>query len=241
MKQVDVFFDVGSPATYLAFGPTARSAAQRTTSSCCGNRDAVGWRVQGNRNQSPIAIPAKGKYTLRDFQRHAQLYGVLFQFNPHFPINTLQLMRAPPPRWTARACTIIWLQSSTPSGYENMGQPDVVAAVLAAAGFEPQAVFDASNTDAVKEKLKLLTEEAVARGVFGAPTFIFNDEMFFGQDRLEFLERVLRSDAEHALDRQTYRHSGICGDDALHTNPDLFPISCRGSITTSLPAPSMAR
>lgn len=196
MKQVDVFFDVGSPATYLAWTQLP-ALAQRNNVELLWKPMLLGGVFKATGNQSPIAIPAKGKYTLRDFQRHAQLYGVPFQFNPHFPINTLQLMRGATalldsPRlhdYLAAVFNAIWVDE------KNMGQPDVVAAVLAAAGFEPQAVFDASNTDAVKEKLKLLTEEAVARGVFGAPTFIFNDEMFFGQDRLEFLERVLRSDA----------------------------------------------
>ena len=63
--------------------------------------------------------------------------------------------------------------------------------VLADAGFAPQEILELSNPGEVKQKLKDTTEEAVARGVFGAPTFFFNGEMFFGQDRLGMLEDAL--------------------------------------------------
>ncbi len=74
---------------------------------------------------------------------------------------------------------------------KNLGLPEVVGKVLADAGFAPQEILELSNRDEVKQKLKDTTEEAVARGVFGAPTFFFDGEMFFGQDRLGMLEDAL--------------------------------------------------
>ena len=73
----------------------------------------------------------------------------------------------------------------------DMNQPEVVAKVMSKAGFEPQELFKSCNTDAVKEKLKSNTEEAVSRGVFGAPTLFVDEQMFFGQDRLHSIDRML--------------------------------------------------
>jgi len=192
-KQIEFFFDVGSPATYLAW--TQLSAlAERNHAELIWKPMLLGGVFKATGNQSPIAIPAKGKYTMVDFQRHARLYNVPLRFNPHFPINTLQLMRGATalldsPRfhdYLTAVFNAIWVDE------KNMGQPEVVAAVLHNAGFVPQTIFESANTDAVKERLKQFTEEAVARGVFGAPTFFVDGDMFFGQDRLGFLEQALR-------------------------------------------------
>ena len=76
----------------------------------------------------------------------------------------------------------------------DMGQPDVVGKVLAKGGFDPAEVMAKVSDPAVKEQLKAATEEAIGRGVFGAPTFFVGDEMFFGQDRLDFVEAALAAD-----------------------------------------------
>jgi 2-hydroxychromene-2-carboxylate isomerase len=72
-----------------------------------------------------------------------------------------------------------------------MGDPDVAAEVLAKAGFDPAALLELAGSDAAKERLKAATEDAVARGVFGAPTFFVGDQMFFGQDRLDWVEEAV--------------------------------------------------
>ena len=115
------------------------------------------------------------------------------KFNPFFPINTMTLMRGAvalldDPRFDDYLDTVfsaIWVDE------QNMGQPDVVASVLAKAGFDAQALLVRCGEDTVKEKLKANTEEAVARGAFGAPTIYVDGEMFFGQDRLSMIEKAL--------------------------------------------------
>jgi 2-hydroxychromene-2-carboxylate isomerase len=72
-----------------------------------------------------------------------------------------------------------------------MADPAVVSAVLSEAGFDPAEVVALCDDDAVKDRLKAITNEAISRHVFGAPTCFVDDEMFFGQDRLDFLERAL--------------------------------------------------
>ena len=71
---------------------------------------------------------------------------------------------------------------------KRMEDPIVIAEVLCAASFDPAAMMAAIGTPEVKDKLKAVTEEAVARGVFGAPTFFVGKDMFWGQDRLDFVE-----------------------------------------------------
>ncbi len=191
---IEVFFDVGSPASYLAWTQLP-ALAQRNNAQLIWKPMLLGGVFKATGNQSPITIPAKGKYTMMDLQRFARLYNVPLIFNPYFPINTLHLMRGAVamlgrPEFSIylnAVFTAIWVDE------KNMGLPDVVADVLAGAGLDPQEILLLSNQEQVKEQLKTLTEEAVDRGVFGAPTFFLGEEMFFGQDRLEMLESTLNN------------------------------------------------
>jgi 2-hydroxychromene-2-carboxylate isomerase len=193
-KTVEFFFDFGSPSTYLAWTQLpalcAKAGAQLQYRPML-----LGGVFQATGNASPIQVPAKGRYTLLDFQRFARRYGVPLEFNPYFPINTLTLMRG-----------AIGLQLRQPERFEayldaifkamwqdkrNLGDPAVLAATLDAAGFDPQALLALVGDQEVKDALKASTEEAVKRGVFGAPTCFVGNEMFFGQDRLDFVAEAL--------------------------------------------------
>jgi 2-hydroxychromene-2-carboxylate isomerase len=148
-------------------------------------------------NMSPVAIPAKGKYMLeQDLPRFARRYGVTINFNPHFPINTLQAMRGATAAH-ATGClapyvdavyTAMWVDQ------KNIGDSEVLRSVLANAGLDADSLLAATADPGVKAELIRVTEEAVARGAFGAPTMYLGDEMFFGQDRLDFIEEALKGD-----------------------------------------------
>lgn len=191
-KKLEFFFDVGSPATYLAWTQLPELAS-RTGADIVWRPMLLGGVFQATGNSSPATVEAKGNYTRKDFQRYAQRYGVILNHNPYFPINTLQLMRGATAflgtddfdRYLKAIFTAIWVDE------QDMNQPEVVGKVLAKAGFDPTAVLQRISDPQVKEQLKVTTTEAVERGVFGAPTFFVNDEMFFGQDRLEFVEAAL--------------------------------------------------
>ena len=73
----------------------------------------------------------------------------------------------------------------------NLGEPDTLATVLRQAGIDADSFHSLINDPAIKDQLKKNTEEAVARGVFGAPTFFVGEEMFWGQDRLDFVAEAL--------------------------------------------------
>lgn len=193
---VEFFFDFGSPTAYLAW--TQLPALCAAAGARLVYRPMLlGGVFQATGNASPVSVPAKGRYMLADMARFARRYGVPLLFNPHFPINTLQLMRA-----------AVAVQRSLPERFDefvgavyratwvearNTGDPAGVAEVLERAGFDPRAVLELASDPAVKDALKSNTEEAVRRGAFGAPTMFVGEQMFFGQDRLDFLREALQA------------------------------------------------
>ena len=193
-KTLEFFFDFGSPASYLAYTQLPKTVAE-TGCTLLLRPMLLGGVFKATGNSSPVSVPAKGRWMLSDLPRWAQRYGVMFAFNPAFPINTLTLMRGAaglqlrqPERLTAYCDAVfnaLWQQQ------QNLGDPAVLATVLAAAGFEADAFAALTADPEVKAALVSGTEEAVARGVFGAPTCFVGDAMFFGQDRLDFVREAL--------------------------------------------------
>ena len=194
-KTAEFFFDVGSPASYLAWTQMPTLCAQ-AGATLVYKPMLLGGVFQATGNSSPAMVAAKGRYMTVDLGRFAKRYGVNFRMNPHFPINTLQLMRGvigmqlrQPARFGAflgAVFTALWVKGA------NLNDPAVTAATLVEAGFDPAEVFALVNDADIKAALKANTEEAVARGVFGAPTVFVGDAMFFGQDRLDFVGEALR-------------------------------------------------
>ena len=195
MKSFEFWFDFGSPASYLAWTQLA-DITRSTGAQALARPMLLGGVFQATGNQSPATIPAKGRYTFVDFARYAEAYGVPLQRNPHFPINTLMLMRVAtglqmrqPERFEAYCEAVfkaIWVDAL------NLNDPATTAKALADAGFDPAELLALSNEPAVKEQLKATTTTAVERGVFGAPTFFVGDQMFWGQDRIHFVKKALQ-------------------------------------------------
>jgi 2-hydroxychromene-2-carboxylate isomerase len=193
-KTVEFYFDFGSPAAYLAATQLPHVCAD-TGAELVWKPMLLGGVFQATGNHSPAEIAPKGSYMTTDLQRFARRYGVPFVHNPHFPINTLLLMRGAtaiqlqqPARFDAYVDAIyhaMWVEP------RNLNDPAEVGAVLQAAGFDPAALLAAAGQQEVKDRLKAVTQEAVARGVFGAPTMFVGDDMFWGQDRLDFVREAL--------------------------------------------------
>ena len=195
MKTFEFWFDFGSPAAYLAFTQIPRIEAE-TGAKAIYCPMLLGGVFQATGNHSPATIPAKGKYIFDDFKRFAKRYDVPFNNNTHFPINTLLLMRGAtglqqqhPEQFSAYCNAVfqaIWVDAL------NMNDPATVGAVLHKAGFDPQQLMALANDPATKDALKTTTTEAVSRGAFGAPTFFVDGQMFWGQDRLDFVKEALQ-------------------------------------------------
>jgi len=193
-KSVDFFFDVGSPASYLAWTQLP---------GICANHGAdlvyrpmlLGGVYQATGNASPATIPLKARYWQLDYERHARRYGVPFKDNVHFPIITLFLMRAvtgiqqrrPEQLQQLLGCVFkaLWVDAL------NLNEPQLTADILKAGGFDPAEIDRLTQDPETKAALKATTEEAVKRGVFGAPTIFVGDQMFFGQDRMDFVREAL--------------------------------------------------
>jgi 2-hydroxychromene-2-carboxylate isomerase len=196
MKTFEFWFDFGSTASYLAWtqlpGLEAATGARAVYKPML-----LGGVFQATGNQSPANIPAKKTYLFEDVNRFAKRYGVPFVLSPYFPVNTLLFMRGAialqmkgDARFMDYCKTVfnaIWVESL------NMSDPATAAAALGKAGFDAQALVALASEQTTKDALKAATQAAVDRGVFGAPTFFVGDQMFWGQDRMEFVKEALQS------------------------------------------------
>jgi 2-hydroxychromene-2-carboxylate isomerase len=193
-KTVEFYFDLGSPATYLAYTQLPKICEQ-TDSQLIYIPILLGGVFKATGNASPATIPAKGRYMFQDLDRYAKRYGVPLKFNPHFPINTLMLMRAVtgmqlrhPGRFQAFIDCLfhaLWVEG------RSLDDLATVASVLTQNGFDPNEVLALTADEEVKATLKDNTETAVQRGVFGAPSMFVDNQLFFGQDRLDFVLEAL--------------------------------------------------
>ena len=196
VRELEFFFDYGSPFSYLA-DTQLKGLAERTGARVIYRPMLLGGVFKETGNSSPIAIEAKRKYMMADLERWAKRYGVPPLHNAHFPINTIRLMRGAVaaerlgvfPAYHRAIYDAFWRDGL------NLGDAAVVRGVLERAGLDAERVAALSEEHAVKDALRVSTEAAVARGAFGAPTFFVGEQMFWGNDRLLFVEQALLAHA----------------------------------------------
>ena len=148
-------------------------------------------------NSSPITIPAKRNFMEKGIERFVKRHEVPFTVNPHFPVNTLTLMRGAAahqlhgdfPAYLKTCFEAMWVQP------RNLNEPSEVEGMLADAGFDLTQFQEWVGDPSIKDVLRSNTEAAVARGVFGVPAFFVGGEMFFGKDQLELVEQALGEEA----------------------------------------------
>ncbi len=196
-RSVEFIFDYGSPNAYLVHKVLpeflARTGADLVATPCL-----LGGIFKASNNKSPIVqfadIPAKLAYERLEMKRFIVKHGLTgFKMNPHFPVNTLLIMRgaivaqemARLPAYSAAMFAGMWEQGL------NLADAEVVRAALDAAGFDGKALLERTGEPAIKAQLVANTENAVARGVFGIPTFFAGGEMFFGKERLAQVEEAV--------------------------------------------------
>jgi 2-hydroxychromene-2-carboxylate isomerase len=191
-KTVEFFYDFTSPTAYLAWARLP-SILQRTGAKVVYRPMFLGGVMQTTGNRPPGMVEAKGKWMQADLERWARRFNTPFKRNPHFPMMTLMVQRAAQ-EWVTRPDFENYLAGIFNAAWQNqknIADKAALTEILTSAGFSPDEFFAAAENPANKEKLKTTTDEAVARGVFGAPTFFVGDEMHFGQDRLDFVEEAL--------------------------------------------------
>jgi 2-hydroxychromene-2-carboxylate isomerase len=192
-KTVTFYFDYGSPATYLAW-TQINNIIEEANATLTMIPMLLGGVFKETGNVSPATVPAKGKWMNNDLKKHAELYNVEFNSNSFFPINTLNLMRGAIAaqnmdifqKYSEAIFTGIWVKDL------NLGDISILQGYLDKSDIDTVKLFDLAQSGEVKTILIQNTKEAVAKGVFGAPTFLIGDELIFGQDRLNFLKLALK-------------------------------------------------
>jgi len=185
--KLDFWFEFASTYSYLSVMRLPKLASESGVE--------VNWKpfllglifkTQGWDTSPFIVYPAKGRYMLRDMERLAERQGLGFRHPDPFPQNGLLAAR------------VAQLALETPQGIpfcqnvylmqfgdgQNIAEPDVIAACLGAAKL-PTDLIDQAQEKTNKHRLRETTEEAMSRGIFGAPSFTVGDELFWGDDRLE--------------------------------------------------------
>lgn len=192
-NSFEFFYDYTSPTAYIG-DYAARAVAARTGAEMIYRPMFLGGVMQATGNQPPGMVAAKGKYMGKDVPRCAARYGLPFGFNPFFPLKTLTLLRTSlglEGEDLAKFRDACWSHIWGEDGHKNLGEPDEIKAMCAKIDMDGDSIVAMGKDDVLKAKLVANTEEAVARGAFGAPTYFVGEEMFFGHDRLDYVENLV--------------------------------------------------
>lgn len=198
MATIEFFYDISSPYTYLA-ATQVDALGERAGAEVVWRPFLLGGVFKATSNTMPARVQAKAAWMLKDLYTWAEHYGVPFQWPSVFPLNSLFAQRLQtaalahhgPALTKALAMALFeayWVHD------RDLGQPEVLGEVAASVeGLDVEAVATLATTPEVKDQLRQLTDEATARGAFGAPTFFVGDAMFWGNDRMHFVESVARA------------------------------------------------
>jgi 2-hydroxychromene-2-carboxylate isomerase len=195
-KTLEFLFDFGGPNSYLAYKMLPELRA-RTGAELVYTPILLGGLFKITNNQAPLIryaeTPAKRNYEMLEFQRFIKMHSIPFNMNPHFPINTMLVMRGAVAA-QHMGCFAPYVETIMAAMWEdgaNTGDADVVRDVLDKAGLNGAAILAACEQPDVKAELASNTEKAAARGAFGVPTFFVGGEMFWGKERLAQVEAEL--------------------------------------------------
>ena len=196
-KTLELIFDFGSPNAYLSM-KVLPELLERTGADLVITPCLLGGIFKATGNRAPMIqyadAPAKLAYENLEMRRFIEKHGLTkFRLNPHFPVNTLTIMRG---AIVAEDEGVLddYIDAVNRAMWEDglkMDDPEVIATFLSANGFDGPALLARTQEPEIKAKLVANTEAAVARGVFGIPTFFVGDAMFFGKDRLGHVEEAL--------------------------------------------------
>lgn len=192
-RAIDFFYDIGSSYSYLA--STQIGAIEERTGWAVRHRPfLLGAVLKATGNATPASVAAKARWLVEDTRAWAALYGVPFEVPTRFPLITLPTQRA------LCAAAIVGgetaLRALTPRLFRaywgedrDVTSPDVLSELAREAGLDPTAILAGAAAQPAKDLLRAATDEALAKGAFGAPTFAVGDRIFWGNDRIGLLER----------------------------------------------------
>ncbi len=191
-NKIEFYFDFASPTTFLAYY-RLQEIAKKYDAEIEYKGVLLGGVFKATGNSSPVLVPAKARYMNIDLARFSKRYDIPFNLNPFFPINTLPLMRG---YYAAKELGLAdqYLQEGMDRMWKHKGnfsKPEALAEMVKDLGIDETEFSNLVGSDSIKNQLKETTEELVKRGGYGVPTLYQGDEMYFGQDRLDFIEEAL--------------------------------------------------
>ena len=187
IKPFDFYFDFVSPYSFLAH-KEIRKIESRERIKIRYIPVLVGGLHNLHGIKAPAFIPAKAKHMIRDCKLIALKNGIKFKFNSYFPIRSLNLMRGVfvaeedniKGHYIDSIFNTIWQDGL------NMNDINIVEKVLKNLNVNPKTFILRSTSSLIKDSLRKKTNDAYEKGIFGAPTFVVNNKIFWGQDRIEF-------------------------------------------------------
>ena len=201
MVDFKFIFDFGSPKTYLVYN-LLPGIEKRTNTKAEYVPVLLGGIFKSTNNVSPIesfkTVPAKGKYDDLDTARFVKKHDITFNVNSNFPINTLNLMRGAIfaqengifDNYVEVVFKSMWVDN------KKMDDLDVIHSVLLENGLPVKDIFEGTQDQKIKDKLIKNTSEAVEKGIFGAPSMLVEDELFFGKESLQDVEELILKKSE---------------------------------------------
>jgi 2-hydroxychromene-2-carboxylate isomerase len=188
IKPFEFYFDFASPYTFIAH-KEIRKIEKENFIKMKYMPILVGGLLKLSGIKANADIPIKAKYMIKDCKLWAEKYKITFKFNNYFPINTLNLMRCVlvaekkdiAPNFIDKVFDVIWKDGL------NLNDNIIVEKLLKNLDLNPKTFLMEALNPVIKDELKRRTDEAYSKGIFGTPSFIVNNKMFWGQDRLEFV------------------------------------------------------
>tara|TARA_B100000886_G_scaffold299165_1_gene227592 strand:- start:3485 stop:4072 length:588 start_codon:yes stop_codon:yes gene_type:complete len=188
IKPFDFYFDFVSPYSFLAHKQLKKIESKERIKIRY-NPVLLGGLHNLHGIKAPAFIPAKAKHMIRDCKLIAEKNDIRFKFNTYFPIRSLNLMRGVlvaeedniKGNYIDNIFNTIWQDGL------NMNDDNVIQKVLKNLNINPKTFLLRIASSIIKDSLRKKTSDAYAKGIFGAPTFVANDKIFWGQDRIEFV------------------------------------------------------
>ena len=188
IKPFDFYFDFVSPYSFLAH-KQLKKIENKERIKIRYNPVLLGGLHNLHGIKAPAFNPAKAKHMIRDCKLIAEKNDIRFKFNSYFPIRSLNLMRGVlvaeedniKSNYIDNIFNTIWQDGL------NMNDDNVIQKVLKNLNINPKTFLLRIASSLIKDSLRKKTSDAYAKGIFGAPTFVANDKIFWGQDRIEFV------------------------------------------------------
>ena len=188
IKPFDFYFDFVSPYSFIAH-KEIRKIENKAGIKIRYRPILLGGLHNLHGIKAPAFIPAKAKHMIRDCKLIAERNNVKFKFNSYFPIKSLNLMRGVlvaeedniKNYYIDNVFNTIWQDGL------NMNDENIIYKILKNLNINPKTFTLRSTSSSIKDSLRKKTSDAYEKGIFGAPTFVSNNKIFWGQDRIEFV------------------------------------------------------